>query len=146
MRRVERSGKCALIRYKGGATGEEPVDIFLDETPDRVYIGTGSVPLGIDEALYDMEIGEQRTVHIPPEKAYGLHDPQGVQVYPRTMIPGGEELEEGSIISWENPVNKVLLPVRVLELTRDYVKVDFNHPFAGRELEYWIELVDVLDS
>lgn len=146
MRRVERSGKCAHIRYRGGEAGEDPVDVHMEEEPDRVYIGTGAVPPGIDEALYDMEIGEQRTVRIAPDKGYGMHDPQGVRVYPRSMIPHGDELEVGSIISWENPLNRVLLPVRVLVATDDYVKVDFNHPFAGRELEYWIELVDVTDS
>lgn len=144
MHKTNRSGKCALLRYKGGATGEEPVDIHLDKEPDRIYIGTGAVPLGIDEALYEMEIGEQRTIRIEPEKAYGFHDPQGIQVYPRTMISSGEKLEVGDILSWENPFNKVMLPVRVIEATDDYVKVDFNHPLAGKELEYWLELVDVL--
>jgi FKBP-type peptidyl-prolyl cis-trans isomerase 2 len=145
MRKTERSGKYARIRYRGGAAGEEPVDVYLEEEPDRVSIGTGSVPPGIDEALYEMEPGEERTVRILPEKAYGYHDPEGVQVYPRAMLPGGDELEVGSILSWENPVNKVKLPVRVLEATDDYVKVDFNHPLAGKELEYWIELVDIVD-
>lgn len=146
MRNTERSGKCALVRYRGGAAGEDPVDVHEGMIPDRIFIGTGAVPPGIDEALYDMEIGEQRTVHIMPDKGYGFHDPQGVQVYPRSMIPNGQELEEDSIITWKNPVNDVLLPVKVIEATDDYVKVDFNHPFAGKELEYWIELVDILDS
>jgi FKBP-type peptidyl-prolyl cis-trans isomerase 2 len=67
-----------------------------------------------------------------------------VRIYPRTKIPGGEQLELGSIISWVNPLNKDTLPVRVIEAASDYVKVDFNHPLAGKTLEYWLELVDVV--
>ncbi|MDR2672734.1 MAG: FKBP-type peptidyl-prolyl cis-trans isomerase [Coriobacteriales bacterium] len=145
MRKAERSGKCALVRYKGGAAGEEPVEDHTGAEPERIFIGTGAVPPGIDDALYDMEIGEQRTVLIPPQKAYGFHDPQGVRVYPRSMIPAGDELEVGSIVSWVNPLNNVTLPVRVIEATDDYIKLDFNHPLAGKTLEYWLELIDIVD-
>jgi FKBP-type peptidyl-prolyl cis-trans isomerase 2 len=144
VRKTERSGKLALVRYRGGAVGEEPIEDTFGGEPERIYIGVGSVPPGIDEALYELEIGEIRTFRIPPEKAYGLHDPQGVRVYPRSMIPGGEALEEGSIFSWTNPASGAQLPVRVLEAKQDYVKVDFNHPLAGKELEYTIELVGIV--
>jgi FKBP-type peptidyl-prolyl cis-trans isomerase 2 len=103
------------------------------------------VPPGIDEILYDMEIGEQRTVRIAPEKAYGEYDPQGVQVYPRSFIPGGETLEEGQIIGWKNPGNGAILPVKVIRAEADYLQMDYNHPLAGKSLEYWIELLDIID-
>jgi FKBP-type peptidyl-prolyl cis-trans isomerase 2 len=103
------------------------------------------VPPGIDEALYQMRIGEKRTVLIPPEKGYGFHDPQGIRIYPRAMVPGGEELKVGSVVSWTNPVNNIPLPVRVVEETPDYLKLDFNHPLAGKTLEYWLELVSIDD-
>jgi FKBP-type peptidyl-prolyl cis-trans isomerase 2 len=136
----------AYVHYRGGAVGEEPVEDTFNGEPEQVYIGVGAVPPGIDEALYELEIGETRTVRIPPEKAWGLHDPQGVRVYPRSMIPGGEALVDGSVFSWTNPASGARLPVRVLEAREDYVKVDFNHPLAGKELEYTIELVDIRTS
>ncbi|GHT78483.1 peptidyl-prolyl cis-trans isomerase [Actinomycetota bacterium] len=144
-RKPERSGKRALLRYKGGAVGEELAEDCTSGEPQSIFIGTGAVPPGIDEALYNMEIGEQRTVRIAPERGYGLHDPQGVRIYPRSMIPNGEELELGDIVSWVNPVNQVRLPVRVTDVTPDYVKLDFNHPLAGKVLEYWLELIDIVD-
>jgi FKBP-type peptidyl-prolyl cis-trans isomerase 2 len=142
-RRVERSGRCALVRYRGGAQGEEPVEDYSTGEPQRIYIGTGSVPPGIDEALYEMEPGEQRVVRIPPEKAYGYHDPAGVQVYPRGFINGGENLEAGSIFAWKNPASGRDLPVRVIKADEHYLTVDFNHPLAGLTLEYWLELVGI---
>jgi FKBP-type peptidyl-prolyl cis-trans isomerase 2 len=145
MRRAERSGKCALVRYRGGAVGEEPVEDCSAGEPERIRIGTGAVPRGIDEALYDMEIGEQRTVLIPPARAYGDYDPEGVQVYPSSLIPDGDSLKEGQIIGWKNPVNGIFIPVRVMRSEAGCVQLDFNHPLAGKTLEYWIELLDVVD-
>lgn len=145
MRNPKRSGKYAFVHYKGGAVGEDLAEDHTGGAPERICIGAGVVPPGIDEALYDMEVGERRKLLIPPEKGFGFHDPQGVQVYPRSMIPGGEQLELGSIIPWVNPANRVTLPVRVIEAMPDYVKVDFNHPLAGKTLEYWLELVEVSD-
>jgi FKBP-type peptidyl-prolyl cis-trans isomerase SlyD len=144
MRHSERSGKCALVHYRGGAAGESPIEDFSEGKPVEIHIGTGAVPPGIDDALYEMEIGEQATVKIPPAKAYGEYDPQGVQVYPRSFVSNGDKLVAGAIFAWTNPASGREIPVKVADATKDYVKVDFNHPLAGKEIEYWIELVDVL--
>jgi FKBP-type peptidyl-prolyl cis-trans isomerase 2 len=144
MRHTERSGRCALVRYRGGVVGEDAFEDRSDGEPERIYIGTGSVPPGVDETLYDMEVGEQRTVRIPPEKAYGFHDSQGVRVYPRAFIKNGERLERGTVFAWTNPGTGQEIPVKVIEATDDYVTIDFNHPLAGKELEYWFELVDIV--
>jgi FKBP-type peptidyl-prolyl cis-trans isomerase 2 len=145
MRHQERSGKCALIRYRGGAQGEPPVEDYSTGEPQSIYIGTGSVPPGIDEALYEMEIGEQRTLLIEPHKAYGERDPEGVLVYPRTYIRNGEKLEEGTVFAWKNPASCRDIPVKVIKADEHYVQIDFNHPLAGKTLEYWIELIDIVD-
>ncbi|MDR3315163.1 MAG: FKBP-type peptidyl-prolyl cis-trans isomerase [Coriobacteriales bacterium] len=143
MRRIERSGRPALVRYRGGAQGEAPIEDYSTGDPVELRIGTGAVPPGIDRTLYEMEIGEQRTLVIPPEDAYGYHDQQGVQVYPRAYIKGGDALEKGSIFGWTNPASGQQLPVRVLKADADYLTVDFNHPLAGKTLEYWLELIDI---
>ncbi len=144
MRYSERSGRCALVRYRGGAVGENPLEDFSKGEPVEIYVGTGAVPPGIDDALYEMEIGEQVTVRIPPARAYGDHDPRGVQVYPRSFVVNGDKLAMGTVFTWTNPASGKEIPVRVIGATKDYVKVDFNHPLAGKEIEYWIELVDIV--
>jgi len=144
MRHTERSGKCALVHYRGGAVGEAPIENYSAGDAVDIRIGTGAVPPGIDEALYEMEIGEQRTVRIPPAKAFGDHDPKGVQVYPRSYIRNGEKLELGTVFAWTNPASGREIPVKVIAADENYVQVDFNHPLAGKEIEYWIELVDVI--
>lgn len=144
MRDESRLGKYALVRYKGGAVGEEPLDDHSVGEPQKIRIGYAEVPNGIDDVLFEMGIGESGTVFISPDKAYGEHDPHGVQVMLRRSVPDGEKLGVGSVLGWRNPITHKILPVRVVEATEDYLKLDYNHPFAGKTLEYWIELVDIV--
>lgn len=141
--RSEYIGKTALVRYKGGVTGEEAIDDHSTGDPESVSLGVGELPRGIDEAFLDMEIGEQRTVVIPCEFGYGEHDPKGVQAYPRALIRNGTALQKGDAFAWENPVSGKPIPIRVIEASDQVVTIDFNHPFAGKELTYWLELVDI---
>lgn len=146
MRDTSRFGKYALVHYRGGALGESPVEDCSSGDPQRIRLGYGEVPQGIESALFEMGIGESATVVVPPERAYGQHDPAGVQVRMRSEVPDGKDLKVGSVLGWKSPVTQQVLPVRVIEATGDFVKLDYNHPLAGKSLEYWIELVDIVDE
>jgi len=143
MKHRQYSGKRALVRYKGGAVGEEPVEDYSQGDPVEIAIGTGQVPCGVDEVLYDMAVGERRHVVIPCEKAYGRHDPEGVRRFPRSYFDQGEDIEVGSVFAWHHPVSGALVPALCTEAMKDAVVIDYNHPFAGKDLEYWFELVGV---
>ena len=93
-----------------------------------------------------MEVGESGTVVFPPELGYGDFNPKNVRIVARNEVPDGYDLVEGSVLGWRNPVTKRILPVRVVGTYPDYVKLDYNHPLAGKTLEYWIELVDIVDA
>lgn len=149
MKHSEYNGKTALVFYRGGAKGEEALDDHSPEAqqePERILLGSGEVPIGVSEVLYDMEVGEERTVTIPPEKGFGAHDPDGVQRYARSFIDGGDRLEEGTVFAWRHPVSGAQVPVKCIEATEDTVTIDFNHPLAGKDLEYWFRLVDVVEE
>lgn len=137
-----RNGKLAYIRYKGGILGERPVDDRMDE-PLAVRIGAGRVVKGIDDALQVLEVGESVTLVIPPEEGYGDANPKLVNWYPRSMIPHGYEIKKDTMIMWESADGLAKRPVMVVDATKDAVKIDMNHPYAGRTLEYWVELVDL---
>ena len=125
MRHREYRGKTALVYYRGGAAGEEIVEDHspaVQSEPERILLGSGEVPLGVSDVLYDMEVGEERRAVIPCDRAFGRHDPEGVQRYARMLVPGGDRLEAGVVF------------------------VDFNHLLAGKDLEYWFKLVDVVDD
>ena len=143
MRHTDRLGRFASIRYKGGVKGEEPVDDRSTGEPLRVLLGERQVPKGIEDALYEMEVGECRMLEIPCELGYGEYNKQGVQWHPRTLIPNGYKLEKGSVLTWTSPEDFRKMPVRVINATQDAVQFDFNHPFAGKTLEYWVQLIDL---
>ena len=141
----ERLGKIAYIRYRGGAQGEpELIDDRSKGEPLAVVIGDHRIPKGIEDALFDMKIGEKRNLVIPSELGYGVYDDKAAQWYLRTAIEDGYSLERGSILVWTNPENQSQRPARVTDVTKDGVKIDMNHPFAGKTLEYWVELVDLV--
>lgn len=145
MKNNSRFGQCAYVRYKGGVLGEEPFDDRSTGEPVKIILGAGAVIPGVEDALSEMEEGEERTLVIPPEEAYGRHDPDGVQRYPRTMFPFGAELEEGDVFQWTNPASGMPIPVRVIEARKDAVTVDFNHPLAEKTLKYWIRVEKIVD-
>lgn len=146
MRDGNRLGKYALVRYRGGALGEDVVEDCSTGEPQRIRIGYCEVPNGIDDLLFEMEIGDSGTVVISPDKAYGDHDPAGVRIVPRSEIVDGDGLKAGDVLGWRSPYTHETLPVRVVETFDDYVKLDYNHPLAGKTLRYWIELVDIIDE
>ncbi len=149
MKHNEYNGRTALVYYRGGALGEAMIEDHTPERqsePERILLGSGEVPRGVSEVLYDMDIGEERTVIIPCEKAYGHHDPEGVRRYPRSYLSGGERLEAGTVFAWKHPVSGKAVPVTCIHTTKDCVTIDFNHLLAGKDLEYWFKLVDVVDD
>lgn len=141
---TDRIGRRALVYYRGGAQGEETFDDFSTGQPAEILIGCGQVPPGVDELLFEMQAGEERVVTLPPEKAFGLHDPAGVQSYARLSIEGGDKLQTGDWLTWTNPASRSRIPVKVTTTTPDTVTLDFNHPLSGRTLEYWIKMVDIV--
>ena len=138
----DRTGMIATIRYKGGILGERPVDDRTDK-PLYVRIGGGRVVKGIDDALQVLEVGDSVTLVIPPEEGYGDADPKLINWYPRSMIPHGYEIKKDTMIMWESADGLAKRPCMVVDATQDAVKIDMNHPYAGRTLEYWVELVDL---
>jgi FKBP-type peptidyl-prolyl cis-trans isomerase 2 len=143
MRDPERIGRIAFIRYKGGARGEKVLDDRSEGEPLAVVIGAGNIPRGIENILYELEVGESRQVEIPCELGYGEYNLNAVQWYPRAVIERGYDLKVGSVLTWTNPDDHSVIPASVVEETADNVRIDLNHPFAGKTLSYWVELVDL---
>lgn len=141
MEHVRKVGKTALIRYRGGVLGEDPADDRSSGEPLAVMIGTLQLPRGVEDAIVGMEVGERRIVEIPCDRGYGEHREALASWHLRAMVDGGYGLKVGDVIFWTNPDDARKMPVWVTETTEDMVKLDFNHPFAGKTLEYWIELV-----
>ncbi len=135
------TGSVVHILYKGGAKGEGVMDDRSEGEPLRVMIGDMKLPRGIEEALIGMEVGQEKQLEIPPELGYGEYQEELAQWYPKHLIDQGYTLKVGDVMFHTNPEDGTRQPAFVTELTEDNVRIDFNHPFAGKILDYWIKLV-----
>lgn len=103
-------------------------------------VGAGDIIEGLDNALEGMNIDEEATVEVPPENAYGEHDPEKVQEYEPDTFEGmvGQPPEVGLHVHAQNGLHGDVVAVR-----EDGVEIDFNHELAGKTLTFEIEVVDV---
>ncbi|MDS0258060.1 peptidylprolyl isomerase [Haloarcula sp. S1CR25-12] len=118
------------------AQGVQPADY----APLSFTVGRGDIIEGIEEALVGMEEGEERTIEVPPEKAYGDIEEEKIREYDPEAFEEmvGQEPEVGVHVEAKNELHGDVTAVR-----DDAVQVDFNHELAGRTLIFDIELLDV---
>ncbi|USE37510.1 peptidylprolyl isomerase [Endozoicomonas sp. SCSIO W0465] len=118
------------------------VDGTPAEKPASLTVGDGNLPEGFEATLYGLASGDDRVSRIPPEKAFGMPNPNNVQRIPRGTFASGVELEEGLVMSFVDAA-KSELPGVVRAFDDDMVEVDFNHPLAGRHLIFEVQILDV---
>jgi FKBP-type peptidyl-prolyl cis-trans isomerase SlpA len=121
--------------------GTVALSTFGDE-PLAFQMGDGTLEKGLELALYGLEIGAHERVTLRPGQAYGLRDPEQVHTMALTDFPDPAALEAGQIIAFAVP-NGDSLPGTLLSIDADQVRVDFNHPLAGREILLEAEILDI---
>ena len=89
-----------------------------------------------------MKVGDEKTVKVSVEEGYGPVDPQAVQEVPRTLIPADIDLKVGSLLEMSDDQGN-RFPATVVEIMDDKVKLDFNHPLAGKELTFNVKIVSI---
>lgn len=137
-------GKKVRVHYKGTLNDGTQFDSSYDRgQPLEFVCGAGMMIKGFDAAVADMEIGETKNVHLKPEEAYGMPDPRQVFTVPMSELPGSEGLEKGQRIYLQD-ISGRAFPVTVTEKTDTMITFDANHEMAGKELNFLIELVEVL--
>ena len=118
------------------------VDSTPTQQPATLVIGDGNLPQGFEQTLLGLTPGETRTASVPPEKAFGMPNPNNVQRLARSSFATGVELEEGLVMSFADAANSEL-PGVIRSFDDDIVEVDFNHPLAGRELIFEVQILNV---
>ena len=103
--------------------------------------GTGQIIPGLERAIEGKEPGEQLHVTVPPQEAYGEHDPELMQSVPREQFPDGTVPQVGQKFQVQSPTGARI--VTVAEVAEDAVVIDANHPLAGRALNFDVTVKDV---
>ncbi|MSA62430.1 hypothetical protein GKE55_11520 [Gordonibacter pamelaeae] len=114
--------------------------------PHEIVLGRRQVMKALEETLSAMEPGEERILELSPAEAYGAYDESALQRVPTYRIPNGENLPVGQMIAWKTPRSAEPVPATVVSVENQVATLDFNHPLAGKDLVYWVKLIDVVPA
>ena len=136
------TGDTVAIHYTGTLNDGTTFDSSDGREPLKFEVGSGQIIPGLDVALPGMSVGEKKTVEIDCRDAYGPINPGMRQAIPREGIPDEIPLELGAQLQMQTPEGQAI-PVTVVELSDSEVTLDANHPLAGKDLTFAIELVSI---
>jgi len=109
--------------------------------PELLIVGEGWMPKGLEEALVGLEVGVEKNIELPPEKAFGPRDPSKVRIVPaRELTRRGITPRVGELIELNG------VPAVIRSVGGGRVQLDFNHPLAGKTLVYEVKIVKKLES
>ena len=137
-----KQGDKVKVHYHGRLNDGTTFDSSEGRQPLEFEVGSGMVIKGFDDGVTGMTVGDKKTISIPAEDAYGQRQEEMVIEFPRSNFPPDIEPEVGMTLNMHSE-NGQELPVVITELSEDKVVLDANHPLAGKELIFDIELVDV---
>ncbi|MDM7857239.1 FKBP-type peptidyl-prolyl cis-trans isomerase [Thiopseudomonas acetoxidans] len=120
------------------------VDSNFDKEPATFTVGDGNLLPGFEQALFGFKAGDKRSIVIPPERGFGRPNEQNVQVMPRKNFTE-LELEYGVMVMFRDAAGGEI-PGVVKAFDDKEVTVDFNHPLAGRDITFEVEIVEVVNG
>lgn len=139
------SGDTVRVHYHGRLTDGTTFDSSEGRDPLEFEVGSGMVIAGFDNGVIGMIIGDKRTVNIAVEEAYGPKNPEMVIEFPREQVPEGMPLEKGMRLNLNNSEGQVV-PVVITDVLDETILLDANHPLAGEDLVFDIELVEIVPA
>ena len=137
-------GKTCRTHYRGTFNDGTQFDSSYDRgQPLEFVCGAGMMIKGFDKTVANMKVGEKVNVHLMPSEAYGEPDPRAIFNVEIAQMPGSEGLTVGQRVYLQSPDGRPF-PVTVAEKTETMITFDANHEMAGKELNFLIELVEVI--
>jgi peptidylprolyl isomerase len=135
-------GDTVRVEYRGELQDGSVFDAS-DREPLQFTIGVGQVIPGFEEAVVGMNPGDSKTTELPAEKAFGPYQEDMVAVLDKSQFAGHVEPTVGQRLQIPQPDGPPI-DVTVTEVTESEVTVDANHPLAGEDLTFDIELIDII--
>lgn len=137
-----KAGDTVKVHYHGRLTDGTTFDSSEGREPLEFEVGSGAVIAGFDNGVTGMSVGEKRTIQIPVEQAYGPKDPGMLVEFPKSNFPEDMAPELGMRLNMTNGSGQVI-PVVITDVKEETVILDANHPLAGEDLIFDIELVSI---
>ena len=136
-----KNGDTISVNYKGTLESGEVFDSSEGKSPLKFTVGMGQLIKGFDDAVVGMKKGEKKSVTISPENAYGERRDDHVVDFPKANIPEDMEMTIGMVFQLSDESGRAF-PAAVKEINDDVVKMDVNHPLAGKTLVFDIEIAE----
>jgi FKBP-type peptidyl-prolyl cis-trans isomerase SlpA len=138
---IELNSRVTLF-YRLGLTDDQLLEENFDDEPMTVTLGKGEMAEGLELALIGLNEGDEQTIDIGPDLAFGFVDETLFRALPRTEFDPQLELEHGLIIEFANEDGNTL-PGTIISFDDDQVQIDLNHPLAGQTVRYSVKIVAV---
>ncbi len=137
-----KKGDKVKVHYHGKLTDGNTFDSSEGREPLEFEIGGGMVIAGFDDGVTGMKIGEKKTINIPADQAYGPKQEEMIMEFPKDRFPADMVPEVGLQLNMSNGSGQNF-PVVIIEVKENEVVLDANHPLAGEELVFDLELVAI---
>jgi FKBP-type peptidyl-prolyl cis-trans isomerase 2 len=114
--------------------------------PENPFIythGEKQIVPGLEKNLFGLRVGNKKTIRVVPEEGYGLLDPKAYREFQKDQFPADVPLKVGTLVEARSPQGERLL-VKIREIKEKSVILDFNHPLAGKELEFQVEVLNIV--
>ena len=145
MMQQAKSGDKVKVHYHGRLTSGETFDSSEGRQPLEFEVGSGMVIKGFDDGVTGMKVGDKKTINIPVENAYGEINSDMLIEYPKSQFPENIELQVGTDLMMSSASGQQF-QVKIADIKDEVVILDANHPLAGQDLIFDIELVEIVGS
>ena|SRR5690606_9444693 len=140
-----KNGDTVKIHYHGRLTNGETFDSSENREPLEFEVGSGMVIPGFDKGVMGMNVGEKKTVNIPVDEAYGPKNEEMIIDFPKDRFPDDMNAEVGMPLTMSDGSGQNFRVI-IKEVKETSVVLDANHPLAGEDLTFDLELVEIVGS
>lgn len=137
-----KNGNQVKVHYHGRLQDGTTFDSSEGRSPLEFEVGAGQVIKGFDDGVVGMKEGDKKTIHIPVEEAYGEKSDDMIIEFPKEQFPPDMKPEVGMQLNLRGQDGRNF-PVVISDVKDDVVVLDGNHPLAGKDLIFDIEMVEV---
>lgn len=137
-----KKGDKVKVHYTGKLVDGAVFDSSVEREPLEFELGAGMMIAGFDKAVHGMKVGDKITTNIVADEAYGQKNDEMVIDVPKAQLPEDLKPEVGQQLAMQQP-NGQSIPVVVTKVEDETVQIDANHPLAGKDLVFDIELVEI---
>lgn len=136
-----KDGDIIRVHYTGRLKDGDEFDSTRDRDPFIFVVGVGQVVKGFDQAVLGMQVGDKKTVTLTPDLAYGQHQAQNLLEFPLASMPHMQGFKPGMQLKLPLQGGRAV-SARVVEVTDEVIRLDANHPLAGKTLVFDLEIVE----